>query len=195
MPRSMSSAMLTAIQATELRPALFVEAHFATGVAYIWSGYGTISWNGQSWLGVGSLLGVSVIDESVTIEAKGITLTLSGIDQSLLADALQEFQVGAPALVYLGLFDGSTSPPTLIADPITSWAGKMDQPVIDVGGESATIAINCENRLLLMNVASDHRYTLQDPGITPGDLGFSFVDSIQSMQIYFGRVPAGITPL
>lgn len=37
-----------------------------------------------------------------TLEARGLTLTLSGIDTTLLPDVLGEFQTGTPVIVYLG---------------------------------------------------------------------------------------------
>ena len=188
MPRTLTAPFLAATQATLLRPALFIEAHFISGPLYVWSGFGSITWNSQTWVGIGSLGSVSTIEEGSTVEAKGITLTMSGIDATLLADVLGEFQVGLPALVSLGLFDSTGA---LIADPVTSWSGRMDQPTIDVDGTAATIAINCESRLLDMNVAVDRRYTNEDQQLDhPGDRGLEFVNSIQEVVIYWGRSPS-----
>ena len=190
MPRSMSSEMLAAITSQNLRPALFVALQFASGWAYVWSGIGSIAWNGHTWLGVGTLGTISVIEEGANVQARGITLTMSAIDPAMLADALQETQLGLPVLVYLGMFD-SASPPSLIASPITSWAGRMDQPTIEISGQMATMSINCENKLLDMNVACDRRYTGEDAAAeNPGDLGFQFVTSIQNCTIYWGATPA-----
>lgn len=182
----MSTAMLAAIQAGELLPAFFVEAHFRDGIAYLWSGYGSITWGGHAWLGTGSLGSISAMEEGSNVEARGITIALSGIDTGLLAEAMGEIQQGLPALVYLGLFNGSS----LIDTPIKSWAGSIDEPLIDVDGSTATISINCENRLIEMNVAKDRRYTQDDQQIdNPGDLGFMFVLAIQEMAWYWGSAP------
>lgn len=186
MPRAMSTAMLAAINASELFPAIFVEATFATGPVYVWSGMGSITWNAQTWVGIGSLGSISTIDEGSTVEAKGIALTLSGIDPTLLADVLGEFSLGQPVTVYLGLFNGGA----LIDHPITSWAGRMDQPTIEVDGKAAMITINCESRLLDMNTAVDRRYTADDQQRDwPGDLCFNFVNAIQEMTLYWGTAP------
>jgi hypothetical protein len=80
----------------------------------VWSGVGPITWNGYTWTGIGQLGSISAIDKGWTIKAKGITLTLSGIDPTLLG----EFSLGQPVTVYLGLFNASS----LIASPITSFA-------------------------------------------------------------------------
>jgi hypothetical protein len=191
MPRDgLSSGQLAAIQSTNLRPALFVEAHFVNGPIYVWTGRGSIVWGGHTWLGVGSLGSVSTIEEGASIDAKGITITLSGIDSTLLADIMTEFQVGLPVLVRLGFFDETLS---LIDDPVISWAGRMDQPTVDVDGQTCTISINCENRLVEMNVAVDRRYTNEDQQLDfPGDRGMEFVSSIQDVTIYWGRTPSNV---
>lgn len=188
MPRSMSADFLEAISSQKIRPAIFVEAHFTSGPAYMWTGVGTLSWNGHDWLGVGSLGSVSTIEEGTSVEAKGITLSLSGIDATLLTGILQEFQVGLPCIVYLGMFDSSLA---LIDDPLISWAGRMDQPTVEMDGTTASISINCENRMVEMNVAVDRRLTNEDQQRdNPGDRGLEFVNSLQETVLYWGRSPS-----
>jgi hypothetical protein len=184
--RAMSSAMLAAITSPGIQPAFFVMATFATGPVYLWSGIGSIVWNGHTWLGVGTLGSISVAEEGSTVEAKGITIGLSGFDSSFLTAVLGEFQLGLPVVVYLGLFaDGA-----LIASPITAWAGRMDQPTITVGGETADIKISCENRLIDLNTSVQRRYTNDDQQlVAPGDLGLSFQSGIQEVVIYWGVIP------
>jgi hypothetical protein len=189
MPRNMTVAYLAAIVSRDLKPALFIEANFTSGPVYIWSGFGPITWNGQVWTGLGSLVGVSTIEEASAVSAKGITLSLSGIDVTLLTGILDEFQLGLPAVVSLGLFDATGV--TLIASPVTSFAGRMDQPTLDVSGTKATISVNCESRLVDMNTSVERRYTDEDQQLDyPGDLGMSFVNGIQETQIYWGRTPS-----
>lgn len=187
MPRSMTAGMSSEIGGTLLRPAFFVQIQFGSETVYLWTGTQNIAWNGQTWLGVGALGSISTVEEGSNVEAKGVTLTLSGFDATLLTDVLVDFRLGLPVVVYLGLFDATGA---LIPDPITSWAGRTDQPTVEVTGETASISINCESRLLSMNVAADRRYTNDDQQIeSPGDEGFKFVAGIAEMQIYWGRTP------
>jgi hypothetical protein len=189
MPRpDLTPAMRDATGATVVMPAVFVQATFQSGVLYLWSGRGNITWNGQTWQGVGSLLKISTIEEKSTVAAAGIVVTLSGIDPTLLTNVLGEFLVTAPAKVFLGAF---SSPGVLIANPVTIWAGTLDQPTIDVGADLASISINCESRLLEMNVSIERRYTDQDQQLdAPGDLAMSFVNSIQDQPVYWGQTPS-----
>jgi hypothetical protein len=70
------------------------------------------------------------------------------------------------------------------------WAGMVDQPKIEISGTTAEIQLNCETRLLEMNVSVDRRYTNDDAqALNPGDQAFQWVYSIQNKAIYWGQVP------
>lgn len=189
MPRpDATPAFIAALAQSIIRPAIFVQATFATATLYLWTGRGNVSWNGHTWTGVGTLGTVSTIEEGSTVEARGITLTMSGLDATALSDVLNEVQQGLPALVYLGLFDENLA---LIPNPVTAFAGRMDQPTIDVDGTTATISIACESRLMDMNTPAERRYTNEDQQREyPNDQGFSFVNGIQEVTIYWGRTPS-----
>ena len=187
MPRLITDAFLAALTSPEVRPAIFVEAHFTSGPLYAWSGLGPVNWNGQTWLGVGTLGGISTIEEGADVQARGITLTFGGFDATLLANVLGEFQVGLPVTVWLALFDTNGA---LIPNPLVAFAGRMDQPTIQTDGQTASLQINCENRLVDLNTPCERRYTDEDQQIDhPGDRGFEFVNSIQEVSIYWGRTP------
>lgn len=188
MPRDCTPDFAAALSQPVMRPAFFVEANFVSGPVYVWSGLGEITWSSKRWVGLGSMGSISTIEEGTDVEAKGITLTLSGLDGSLLKQTLQEYRPGLPVLIYLGLFDDSGA---LIADPVLSFSGRMDQPTIEVGADTATISINCENKLLMLNNSVERRYTNEDQQLDyPGDRGFEFVNSIQQTTIYWGRKPS-----
>lgn len=188
MPRpDATPEFIAAIQSGYVRPAIFVEIHFVSGPAYVWTGVGSITWDGKTWLGVGQFGSLSTIEEGATVHARGITLTLSGVDLGLLSDVMTDYKQGLPAMVYFGVRDGAGA---LIPDPITSWSGRTDQPTITVDGDSASISIGCENRLVDMNVSVEHRYTDADQKREyPSDRGFEFVNSIQNITVYWGRHP------
>lgn len=177
--------MLAAIEAKELRPALFFYGEFKTGPVRVWTGIGTVNWGGHDWTGLGSLAGIGPIEEGTNVEARGITITLSGFDSTLLTDVLYEFQLGATAIVYFGCFSPSM---VLVDTPYSMWSGRMDQPTISTDGSTATISINCESRLVDLNVAVDRRYTDADQQLDyPGDTGLSRVMAIQNVTIYWGQ--------
>jgi hypothetical protein len=189
MPRpGITDAFVSACQSPYVKPALFVEVHMLSGPVYVWSGVGSIGWAGKPWQGVGQFGMISSIEEGANVQARGIELSLSGFDPTLLSDIMTDYQQGLPALVYLGLFDPATN--SLIPDPITCFSGRTDQPTITVSGETAGITIACETRLVEMNTtASFRRYTNEDQQIDfPGDLAFGSMNSIQAQTLYWGRL-------
>jgi hypothetical protein len=129
---------------------------------------------------------LSTIEEGSDVQARGIVLTLSGIDPTLLNDVLTDYRQGLPALVWLGVFDASNN-----IHAISAFSGQTDQPTITVDGSTASLNIACENRLVEMNTQSSfRRYTNEDQQIDfPGDLGFSAVNQIQEQTLYWGRTP------
>ena len=154
---------------------------------HLWTGSGNTTWNGHTWIGLGSLLEISASEDGVTLSPRGITITLSGLDTALLADALGDFGLGLPVTVYFALYDSDNA---LIDTPFITWAGKMDQPTLDISGTGCLLSIACEDRLLDMNIAASRRYTNEDlQRDNPGDLGCSFVDSIQQMTLSWGQFP------
>lgn len=190
MPRiDATDTFIAALQANLLRPAVFVSAAFASATLYLWSGRGSVTWNGHTWLGVGTMGSIAPVEEGSTVEARGTTLTLSGIDVTVLGDSLTDLRQGLPVTVWFALFDDTLA---LIPNPVIAFQGRMDQPTISHDGQTCTIQINCESRLMDLNTPAERRYTNEDQQRDyPNDRGFEFVNSIQEVTIYWGRVPAG----
>lgn len=139
---------------------------------HIWSGIGTLVVNGTSYLGVGSLGGVSTMAEGIGVEAKGITLTLSGIDPAWLSMSMTEINLASRAKVWLAFLNpAATSTSTLVIDsPIRVFTGIMDGPQIDMDTKSATIAIDVESKMVDLNRSRGGRLTDQDQQVRyPGD--------------------------
>lgn len=192
MPRPMSSALLAALEASILYPAILVSIGLTTGTEYIWGGIGPITWGGNTYSGLGDLGQISVIEEGSDVNAKGIALTLSGISATQVADAIQNNQLGLPVIVAFALYNAAGG--SLIADPLTSWRGRTDQPEIILTGDTAVITLRCESRLLDLNVPCQRRYSLEDSQlVTPGELGFQFVNQLQEKNIYWGTAPTSTT--
>jgi hypothetical protein len=167
-------------------PAIFVSITFKSETVYVWSGIGTVYFNGQSWTGIGTLLGISSLEEGTTVDARGCSVTVSGLDPTMLGNCMSEFVLGKPAAIYLGVYSGGN----LIPYPITAWAGRTDQPTVSVSGKEVTIAINLENRLVDMNIPGSRRYENSDQQMTwPGDICFSFTSGLLDRALFWGTVP------
>lgn len=187
MPRNVTANYILALSEGYLFPVIFVEMEFASGPVYMCSASQPVYLNGNTYTGVGSFLQISTIEDGSTVQARGVTVTLSGIDPTLLPAVMNEFQVGLPATIYLGLFGGEGL--SLVNDTVVAWSGRTDQPTItQQDATTASISINLESTLMDMNVPVPYRYTNQDQQLFfPGDQGFSWVNSIQSIALYWDQ--------
>jgi hypothetical protein len=193
MSRNLTSGVLTAIAGKQVTPVIFFQAAFATGVAYIWSGIGTVVWNGHSWVGVGNLGKISPIMETTTGQARGVTVELSGIPEDLLAETLSEVQAQYPAYIWVGYLDSSGA---VIADPEQRWSGRMDVAKIQESGETSVIQITVESKLVDLGRARERHWTHQDQAIDyPGDNGFLYMSGIQEFDVVWGQKGTSISNL
>ncbi len=96
MSRDITTAFATALADQQLRPVIFFEGQFATGWVRIWSGIGDVAWNGETWTGAGSLLGLGSIDETGEVVAGGTAISLSGVPLDLVQMAIDEARQGLP---------------------------------------------------------------------------------------------------
>jgi hypothetical protein len=176
MPRAMSPAAAALLAGSKLSLAVFGQFGFVSSTEYLWSGYGQISWNGQTWTGVGELGTISTVTEDSATTAQGITVSLSNIRPGLVTEVFTEVQQGLPAFLWLVFLSDQGVP----IDSVGCFAGRMDDVVIAEGTDSDTVIISIENRLADLQRAPFHRLTDQDQRLLyPTDDGFKFVQSLQ----------------
>lgn len=193
MSRDISAGVQSAISATEVQPIILFEGSFASGSVYVWSGYGDLTWDGNTYSGVGTLGAISNVSEGSEISARGITVSMSGIPSDLISLVLGDVRQGAVGKVHMGFLDSSGA---VIDDPILMFEGKLDVPSIQEGADTSTITLSYESRLIDLQRARESRYTNEDQQRAfAGDLGCEFVPSLQESQITWGRVGSSkLTP-
>jgi hypothetical protein len=193
MARDLTASMISATTANVVAAALLFKAEFDSGDLCAWTGYGDLTFGGDTYQGVGDLGGVDNVEETMDIRANGATVTLSGIPSSLLAIALAEPYQGRPATLYLAALNLTTG--ALIADPYPILSGRMDVMSIEEGADTATISLTVENNLIELTRSKERRYTHEDQQIDfPGDLGLEYVAGIQEKPLNWGvSSPAAAT--
>jgi len=185
MSRTLSTAMQAVASAELVRPIYLVDLEFASGSIYLWSGLGDLSFNSNTYIGAGDLLSIGSVQESTELTATGAQITLGGIKQSLLTLARDEPYQGRPLTIRLGAFDENGD---LIASPVIVFSGFMDVMTINDSGETSTITVSAENKLIVFQKTAVRRYTAEDQKIEHStDKGFEFVAKIQEKEIVWGR--------
>ena len=100
MARNLPAPMIAAVTAKDMVPCLLVDLTLRTLTEHVWSGVGSIVWNGNTYKGVGSLGDIGDVSEGTEVRAQGTTIALSGIDATLLNESLNDIQLGAPATIW-----------------------------------------------------------------------------------------------
>lgn len=189
MSRSLTSAMQSAVTADLVRPITLVQCAFDSGNLNLWNGIGNITVDSVDYVGAGTLLSISAISESAELTANGITVALSGVTEPLISKARDEDYQGRELKVLLGIIneDGTVS-----VDPVVVFSGFMDTMVLNDGGETATIQVTVENRLIEFERTRVRRYTAEDQKIDyPNDKGLEFVAEMAEKEIVWGRAIVG----
>jgi hypothetical protein len=160
MARDLTAGMTSAIVAPVVAPVFLFFADFPSGAVRAWTGFGNLTFDGDTYIGVGDFGGVERVDESTDLRANGCRFTLSGIPSSLLSAALSDDYQGRTCSLFLGVLDLSSG--ALIADPYQVFSGRMDVMTIEDGADTASIGLDAENRLIDLYRPRETRYTNEE---------------------------------
>lgn len=206
MSRDLSTGVSDSLERDVIYPFLAIELQFdGDNVVRLWSGVGTLVFQGNSWVGAGELLKVSSVEETSEMSAKGATVNLSGVPEDILSLALTEPYQGRVGKIYFGLFAvGSlekengvdyillqSGDKILLETQETSltevFSGYMDTMHIDEAPENSTITLTIENKLVTLERPRVARYTHEfQKTIDSTDKGLEYVESIQLKEFVWG---------
>lgn len=185
MSRGLPTETADAVSSSVVRPVLFVQCAFDSGALNLWGGIGNLTANGVEYIGAGTLISVSSVKESSDLQANGVSVELSGVSEPLLSKARDEDYQGRELKVLLGAMDSDNA---LINNPFIIFSGFMDTMSINDAGDTSTITVSVENRLIEFERSRQRRYTAEDQKIDyPNDLGLEFVTEIAEKEIVWGR--------
>jgi hypothetical protein len=180
MSRTVPSALLTALSQPEVQPYYAVELNFDSAPIRLWTGYGDLTIGVDTYTGSGNLLAIGGLEEANDLSAKNVILTLSGIPSSLISIALNEPYQRREAKIYFGTTDTSS--------PIEVFSGLMNTMSIEDNGETGSISLDVESKLVRLERASNRRYTHENHiSRNAGDTFFSFVADLQDKDVIWGR--------
>lgn len=166
-----------------LAPFVAIDLNFDSGPVRLWNGYTDLTIDGDTFIGAGSFLGVSSVEESAEIAARGVTMTLSGISADLISVALAENYQNRAALVYLGAIQSNGT-----VQSYQLFSGRLDVMTIEESAETATISVTAENRLIDLERPRIRRFTSEDQkALFSGDLGLDYVNDLQDKTLDWGK--------
>lgn len=182
--RPLDSDSLAAIAGQVVRYAFLLHGQFISGDVYYWTGIGPLSWNGQTWFGLGKLLSIGQSQETNDLSSRGMQIGLSGVQPSDIATVLGEMQQSLEGTMYLALFDDNWS---LIGTPRAIFSGRLSIPTITDQGATCTVTVNYEHQLIDLDRLHERRYTDQNQRLLyPGDSGLSRVAALVDRDLVWG---------
>lgn len=182
MSRTLPAAILTALAKDEVNFLFAVDIDFDSGSLYMWNGYGNLSYDGKTYLGSGQVMNLSSIEETSEIEAKGASITVTGIPSSFLSLALSEPYQGRECRIYFGTYDVGVYTFQEI------FTGELDQMNISEEGSTSTITVTVESVLIKLERPTIRRYTHEDQKSRyPDDKGLEFISSLPEKEIVWGK--------
>jgi hypothetical protein len=191
MSRGASPGFKNAAAAGRVYPALLAYFDFSGGPVRLWNGVGDLSWGGNTYTGAGDLVGVEPVQESAEVRANGLAFRLNGIPSAMVTRILAEGYRGRSCQLWLALFTDLTAA-SPIADPLLLFSGRMDQCNLEDSGDTASITVVAESRLVDLQRARERRRTDEDQkNLFPGDRGLEFVAGLQDKEISWGGATSG----
>ena len=211
MSRDLSTITIENIEQDVVYPFFAVELQFdGINILRMWTGQGTLVLeDGTEWVGLGTLLNISAIEETSEMSVKGASITLTGVPSDVLSLALSQPYQGRVAKIYFGTFTQGAltqegGPYILLQGggkiELESgstgfnkiFSGYMDQMNIEEGAETSTIELMVENKLIDLERARVARFTSgYQKSVYPGDLGLDFIEDLQDKRIPWGRASDG----
>jgi hypothetical protein len=179
MSRIIPAAILNALSQPEVQPFFALELSFDSGTVRLWSGYGNRIIDGQSYLGAGQMLNIDAADETTDLAAKSMNISLNGISSDIISIALNEPYQRRPARVLFGVTD--------VDEFMLLFSGSMNQMTIEDSGETSTINLSLDSRLIELERSKTKRYTEESHQADhPNDTFFSFVTDLADKTIKWG---------
>ena len=184
MTRALSSSNASATISTTVRPVIFVKVDYTDTPVYAHSDTGSLTFNNETFTGVGQLGSISGIEEQGELAVSGLTITLAGIDPSLLSQAMHTPHQGRPVYVWIGYLNENRR---LVDTPHLIFKGRLDTHTLTLG-EQAILTLTAENRLVDWSRPRTLRFNAESQKSRfPADEGFAFVAQATEKTILWGR--------
>lgn len=165
------------------RPVHLLEVDF-NPVIYLTDAGINLDWNGHLYL-ASQFLGFSGINETSQVLANTCTVTLSGVDQAVVAILLQESYLNRRLRIRTAVLNEALA---VIADPVLVFDGRMNRPAINVDPDSGAVTCSVEGTSIWSDFErrrGRHTNDAEQQSIFAGDKGFAQV-SVLPDNIFWG---------
>ena len=150
---------------------------------------------GESYTGLGRLLGITASQSELRVTTNDVTITLSGIPNSSLEEIMASRLKGSSVKIYRGIFNSATGALLSITDnPVGRFSGYItnfslgEEYDYDNKNASNTIVINCSSTVSILEKRVAGRKTNSDSMkyFYPTDVSMDRVSQLTSTYFNFG---------
>lgn len=142
MARGLTSAVKTELATGNIDPVLLVEIGFSTPVYLTNASFditSSVSGTSRTYASNGYFRGITGISETNKPSKNSLSLSLSGVEQTYIAIALNENIINKEVYIYRGFLDANQA---LIADPFLLFFGTIDEFRIKDTTTKASLVLN-----------------------------------------------------
>lgn len=186
MSRNIGASNVTEISGAHVRPVWLFKLEFDTPV-YVHSGIGnlvdTFASPNITYIGAGAAGAIGSIQEAEEFAPQPITLSLSGVSDQYLTEAIDAGNYGDRVTILKGYKNASGE---LVAAPWVVGAGRYEKADL-TQGTSNTITITVQHVLMILNEKNGRRFSEEDQtNEYAGDTGCSFMADMINRKLVFG---------
>jgi len=184
--RTLSAGITAAIAAATVpRMIYMVRLDFDSGSLCYNTSLNTLTMDGKTYLGAGTLGSISNISASGGVKSSGVSVTLSGVRSELVVALLQEPYLNRTATIHLALLGADDSFST--TDTMLLFPGKIDS-INGVQGKVPSFTVSIRSRLADWERTRHLKYTDSDQQrIYPGDRGMEYIPQISQKKLVWPR--------
>jgi len=182
--RDITATTLAAAQASSINPVIFVKLEFDGGNVNVHSELGDITFNSDTYNGVGKLGAVGAADEVSDLSLTSIVLTLSGIPNDLVSILFNQQYQGRTATIFLGYLNLTTR--VLVDTPTIIFKGIIDTADF-AQGDKFSINLSIGSRFAAWDKPITRRYNNADQQSRyPADKGLQYIEQTTNKTIIWG---------
>jgi hypothetical protein len=157
----------------------------------------TVSINGEDYLGLGTLLGVTNTSNDLRVTQNQVTISISGIPNTSISEILNNKIKGSDIQIWRVLFDPATSQILNIAgNPMGRFQGIVNNYALEEDWApgatvtSNTISLICASTVDVLNnkVSGRRTNTTDEKALYPNDLSMDRVRQLTNSNFNFGAV-------
>lgn len=189
MTRAMASGNIAHINSRRTHPVMMGKFLFSgSGPVYVHTGLGTIPYEGNDYLGVGSYGRIEGLEETQALVPAPVRISLSAFPSEFFNEALNSAAYGDKVTLYVAYRNDDGS---LIDDPWIFYRGRIESSRVSKGSEN-TVHLVIQHSLSILKRKTGTRYTHEEQNRRfPGDNAFRHIEKMEDIQLLWGRSRSG----